>query len=162
MRLRHLLPPGHSPRPPLGLRATALRHRTAAVSPTPRIVASPGTVKLPKIPTQLSKRKGWAYDPHGWVKVYGNGAVLSGLYISYSLDISASNVTIKNAEVVENGDGSGISLWHTRNVTALTERRGLARSSPVVQLSELKAFYESLDLASYGGKLAVGGVGNEA
>ena len=34
--------------------------------------------------------------------------------------------------------------------------------SPAVQLSELKAFYESLDLASYGGKLAIGGVGNDA
>jgi hypothetical protein len=76
----------------------------------------PGTVKLRKVPAQVSKGKGWAYDPRGWVEVYGNGAVLSGLYIPYNLDISASNVTIKNVKVVENGDGFGISLRHTRNV----------------------------------------------
>ena len=69
------------------------------------------------VPSQVSSGPGWKFDPRGWVEVYGNGAVLSGLYIPYNLDISASNVTIKDVEVVKTGQGYGISLRHTSNVT---------------------------------------------
>ena len=69
------------------------------------------------MPGQISGGKGWHFDPRGWVEVDGNGAVLKGLYIPYSVDISASDVTVTDVEVVVTGNGFGIGLRHTRNVT---------------------------------------------
>lgn len=77
----------------------------------------PASVKLLQVPGQISGGKGWHFDPRGWVEVDGNGAVLKGLYIPYSVDISASNVTVTDVEVVVTGNGFGIGLRHTRNVT---------------------------------------------
>jgi Right handed beta helix region len=77
----------------------------------------PASMYLLSVPDQVSSGPGWKYDPRGWVEVYGNGAVLSGLYIPYNLDISASNVTIKDVTVMQAGDGFGISLRHTRDAT---------------------------------------------
>jgi hypothetical protein len=76
------------------------------------------SVHLRSVPGQVSSGPGWKYDPSGWVEVYGDGAHLSDLYIPYNLDISASNVTINNVEVVTTGTGDfGISLRHTKKVT---------------------------------------------
>lgn len=75
------------------------------------------TAHLLSVPSQVSSGPGWKYDPRGWVEVSGKGASLSGLYIPYNLDISASNVTINNVEVVETGNNPGISLRHTSDVT---------------------------------------------
>ena len=75
------------------------------------------TAHLLSVPSQVSSGPGWKYDTRGWVEVSGNGASLSGLYIPYTLDISASNVTINNVEVVKTGNNPGISLRHTSNVT---------------------------------------------
>ena len=48
----------------------------------------------------------------------GNGAVISGLYIPYNLDISASNVTVKDDQIVTSGQSSfGVSIRHTSGVT---------------------------------------------
>jgi len=68
---------------------------------------------------QVSSGPGWQFDSRGWVEVTGNGAVLSGLYIPYNLDINgASNVTVKDVKVVTGGQSSwGVSLRHTSNVT---------------------------------------------
>lgn len=76
----------------------------------------PASARLRSVPRQVSSGPGWTYDPRGWVEVYGNGAVLSNLYIPYTLDISASNVTINDVEVVETGPSMGIGLRHTQNV----------------------------------------------
>jgi hypothetical protein len=43
--------------------------------------------------------------------------VLEGLSVSNNLDVTASNVTIRNVRVISSGDGFGISLRHTTNVT---------------------------------------------
>ena len=78
----------------------------------------PTGTKLLTVPGQVSSGPGWHYDTRGWVEVNGNGAVLSGLSIPYNLDISASNVTIKDDKVVTGGANAfGISLRHTSNVT---------------------------------------------
>jgi hypothetical protein len=74
-----------------------------------------GTV-LKTVPGQVSSGPGWHYDPRGWVQVDGAGAVLSGLSIPYNINVTASNVTIKNVQVVTSGQ-PGISLRHTSNVT---------------------------------------------
>ena len=75
------------------------------------------TAHLLSVPSQVTSGPGWKYDTRGWVEVSGKGATLSGLYIPYNLDISASDVTINNVEVVEPGNNPGISLRHTSNVT---------------------------------------------
>ena len=78
----------------------------------------PTGTKLLTVPGQISSGPGWHYDSRGFVQVDGNGAVLSGLYIPYNLNIIASNVTIKDVQVVTGGANVyGISLRHTANVT---------------------------------------------
>lgn len=78
----------------------------------------PAGMTLKKVPGQVSSGPGWHYDSRGWVEVDGNGAVLTGLYIPYNLDITASNVTIKDVKVVTGGPNAfGISVRHTSNVT---------------------------------------------
>jgi Right handed beta helix region len=75
-----------------------------------------GTTLL-SVPGQVSSGPGWAFDSQlGAVVVSGNGAVLSGLYIPYNLDITASGVTIKDSRVVTAGDFA-VSLRHTAGVT---------------------------------------------
>jgi hypothetical protein len=65
----------------------------------------------------VSRGKGWHYDPRGWIEVSGNGAVLKDLYVPYNIDVTASNVTITDVRIVETGNGFGVSLRHTHNVT---------------------------------------------
>lgn len=77
----------------------------------------PASVHLLKVPGQVTKGKGWHYDPRGWVEVNGNGAVLQGLYIPFTVDITASNVTVTDDEIVDTGQGFGVSLRHTSNVS---------------------------------------------
>ena len=78
----------------------------------------PSGMTLKMVPGQVSSGPGWHYDPRGWVTVDGKGAALSGLYIPHNVDVTASNVTINNVQVVNSGPSSfGISLRHTSNVT---------------------------------------------
>jgi len=78
----------------------------------------PSTMTLKKVPSQVSSGPGWHFDPRGWVEVDGSGAVLTGLYIPYNLDISASNVTVNYVKVVTGGPNAfGISVRHAANVT---------------------------------------------
>jgi hypothetical protein len=75
----------------------------------------PGTA-LESVPDQVSSGPGWYYDPRGWVEVTGNGAVLSGLYIPYNVDISASDVTLEDDDIVTDGP-FGVSLRNTSGAT---------------------------------------------
>jgi hypothetical protein len=69
------------------------------------------------VPSQVSSGPGWSYSKAAnQVNVTGAGAVLSGLSIGCNLNITASNVTIKNDSVVTGGN-YGISLRHTAGVT---------------------------------------------
>jgi hypothetical protein len=78
----------------------------------------PAAVHLLSVPAQVSSGPGWAYEPSGYVEVYGNGANLTGLYIPCNLDITASNVTIADDDIVTTGTGDfGISLRSTAHVT---------------------------------------------
>jgi hypothetical protein len=78
----------------------------------------PAGTRLRAVPGQVSSGPGWYFDPRGWVEVYRNGAVLSDLYIRYNLDISASDVTVKDVKVETAGRSSfGVSVRHARDVT---------------------------------------------
>jgi hypothetical protein len=73
---------------------------------------------LTSVPGEATKGQGWYWDPRGFVEVNGNGATVSGLQVSGSIDISASNATVTGNEVVNSGQSSfGISLRHVTNVT---------------------------------------------
>jgi hypothetical protein len=75
------------------------------------------TATLLSVPRQVSSGPGWTYMTGGYVEVSGNGADLSNLDIAGGLDISASNVTVNNVDVVNTGNNFGVSLRHTSNVT---------------------------------------------
>jgi hypothetical protein len=77
----------------------------------------PAGVVLRSVPGQISSGPGWHFDPRGWVQVDGNGAVLSGLYIPYSVSVAASHVTIKDARIVVSGQRAGVGLQHAHDVT---------------------------------------------
>ena len=77
----------------------------------------PAGTTLKSVPSQVSSGPGWSYNAAtNAVIVKVNGTVLSGLYIPSNLTISASNVTVKNVQVVTGGS-FGISLTHTTGVT---------------------------------------------
>jgi len=76
----------------------------------------PAGTTLLAVPGQVSSGPGWHYVTSGYVAVTGAGAVLSGLYIPYNVDITASGVTIKNSRIVTSGSFA-VSLRHTSNVT---------------------------------------------
>jgi hypothetical protein len=78
---------------------------------------SAGTA-LKTVPAQVSSGPGWSFNPAGWVQVTGNGASLSGLYIPYDVNITASNVVLSNDKITGSGVTSyGVTLRHTSNVT---------------------------------------------
>jgi hypothetical protein len=77
----------------------------------------PAGTTLKSVPSQVSSGPGWSYNAATKAVVVNvNGTVLSGLYIPSNLTISASNVTVKNVQVVTGGT-FGISLTHTTGVT---------------------------------------------
>ena len=77
----------------------------------------PTGTTLKSVPAQVSSGSGWYYyATDNDVVVTVNGTVLSGLYIPHNLRIRASNVTVKNVQVVASG-AFGISLTHTTGVT---------------------------------------------
>jgi hypothetical protein len=77
----------------------------------------PSGTTLLSVPGQVSSGPGWSYNAAGNdVVVTVNGTVLSGLYIPCNLMINASNVTVKDVQVVASGN-FGISLTHTTGAT---------------------------------------------
>jgi hypothetical protein len=77
----------------------------------------PAGTTLKAVPSQLTSGPGWSYNAStSTVTVTAKGTVLSGLAITGTLQISASNVTVKNVQVTSGGN-FGISLAHTTGVT---------------------------------------------
>jgi len=77
----------------------------------------PAGTALKSVPSQVSSGPGWSWNAaYGEVIVKGNGTVLSGLSVAGTIDIQASNVTVKNDRVVTGGTFA-ISLRHTTGVT---------------------------------------------
>ena len=77
----------------------------------------PDGTALRSVPGEVSSGPGWHFDPErGYVMVTAPDTVLSGLFISCTLEIDASDVTVQNVQVVTGGN-FGISLRHTTGVT---------------------------------------------
>lgn len=77
----------------------------------------PPRMALRAVPAQVSSGRGWRYDPRGWVQVFGNGAVLTGLSFHCNVNITASDVTISYDRIAVTGSNFGVSLRHTHDVT---------------------------------------------
>lgn len=77
----------------------------------------PRTDALRSVPDEVSSGQGWHWDKRGWLAVDGDGAVVEGLAVVGSIDVTASNVTISNVRVLASGETFGVSLRHTRDVT---------------------------------------------
>ncbi len=102
-------------------RAAVLTNCAAAPSscgfPDATNTGVPAGTTLQSVPGQVSQGPGWYYDAtYSEVVVTVNGTVLSDLNIPGSIEIEASDVTVKNVHVVTGGD-FGISLRHTTGVT---------------------------------------------
>jgi hypothetical protein len=77
----------------------------------------PAGITLKTVPGQVSSGTGWSYNTTTkQVNVTGTGAVLSGLSIPCALNITASNVTINDDQVLTGGT-YGITIQHANNLT---------------------------------------------
>ncbi len=78
----------------------------------------PPGIALRSVPGQVSSGTGWKWNTAGggYLSVTGNGAVLDGLLVNGEIDVSASNVTIRNSRIIATGEIWGIGLRHTANV----------------------------------------------
>ena len=78
----------------------------------------PAGTQLTAVPGQATSGPGWSWNSAGYLQVTGSGAVLSNLSVAGTVNVAASNVTIKDVKVVTSGASSmGISLRHTSDVT---------------------------------------------
>src|ERR1700733_9738630 len=107
---------------------TALTSRAVKATAAPSACGSPDatntgaspTATLLSVPAQATSGPGWKWmtgTTDGYVEVATAGAKISNLSIAGGLDISASNVTVTNVQVVNPGNNFGVSLRHTSNVT---------------------------------------------
>jgi hypothetical protein len=74
--------------------------------------------KLTAVPGQVTSGTGWSYDTSdATLNVTGNGTTLTGLSVTGSVNITASNVTLNDDQVVSNDGTFGVALRHTAGVT---------------------------------------------
>jgi len=112
---------------------SASRPVTTATSPTPvkgcayapsscgypdatNTGVKPG-VSLAEVPSQVSSGPGWHWDTRGWIVVDGADAVLENIQTTSGMDVTGSNVTIRNVKITASGESWAIGLKHTKNVT---------------------------------------------
>jgi hypothetical protein len=77
----------------------------------------PAGTTLLAVPGQVSSGQGWSYSAADReVEVTGGKAVLSGLLIPFTVNITASHVTLKDVAIVS-AASFGVSLRHTAGVT---------------------------------------------
>lgn len=68
------------------------------------------------LPTIPNSGPGW-HNAGGYIEVDTPGTTLSGYNIPFNVDVTANNVTIKGNYIRVDGEGFGVSLRHTSNVT---------------------------------------------
>jgi hypothetical protein len=111
------LPDGPGPSGAAPVRGECVTVPHACGFPDATNTGVPGGTALRSVPGQVSSGPGWHFDPEGGrLMVTARGTVLSGLSIPYNLEIDASDVTVRDVQVVTDGY-FGISLRHTTGVT---------------------------------------------
>lgn len=107
-----------TPQPPVPSSVKGCAARPSACGyPDASSAGVPAGKTLVSVPSQATSGPGWHYDSRGWVEIDGNGAVFDGYAVATNVDVSASNVTIRNTRILVGGESFGISLRHTANVT---------------------------------------------
>jgi hypothetical protein len=77
----------------------------------------PKTITLKTVPGQVSSGPGWFYNTATQqVNVTGTGAVLTGLSIPYTVNVTAANVTL-NDDLISVASFFGVSLRHAPGAT---------------------------------------------
>lgn len=110
-------PPTSSAQPAVGSgQVGCVRAPSSCGYPDASNTGVPAGTALKTVPGQVSKGTGWHWDSRGWVEIDGNGAVFSGYSVNATIDVTASNVTIRNNQITVQGDTWGIGLRHTKNV----------------------------------------------
>jgi Right handed beta helix region len=100
-----------------GTRLNCAAAPAACGYPAAATAGVPAGTTLLTVPGQVSSGPGWHYDPAAHaVEVTGSGAVLAGLRIPCTLDITASGVTILDTQVTT-GATFAVSLRHTTGTT---------------------------------------------
>jgi hypothetical protein len=81
----------------------------------------PAGVTLRSVPAEMSSGPGWTSNSQGDVEVSGNGAVFEGYSVHGYVDVTGSNVTIKDNAISNSGNditGDGVNLTgNPSNVT---------------------------------------------
>jgi len=102
----------------------------------------PTTTPMRSVPGDITSGPGWTYDPRGWITITGNGTVLEGLRINgISVEVHASNVTIRNNEFTVTGENWGVALREGNNITITHNlMTGAAATGPNRGLVAIKDF----------------------
>lgn len=78
-----------------------------------------------RVPQDVTSGPGWAWDSRGWLAVNTDGAVVENLIVSGPIDVSGTNVTIRNNRSLVTGDNWAIALRHTVNATVANNEIGV-------------------------------------
>jgi parallel beta helix pectate lyase-like protein len=84
--------------------------------PDAKSAGVPAAARLTKVPGQATSGPGWVWEKD-YLRVNGNGARLTGLDVSGSVEVYGSDVTISNSRITATGESWGIGLRHANRVT---------------------------------------------
>ena len=76
---------------------------------------SPGTA-LRSVPSQVSSGPGWSWS-NGGVEISGAGTVFAGYAVHGTVDVTASNVTVRDDTITATGEGFGVAIRHASGTT---------------------------------------------
>jgi hypothetical protein len=76
---------------------------------------SPGTA-LRSVPGQVSSGPGWSWS-NGGVEISGAGTVFAGYAVHGTVDVTASNVTVRDDAITVTGDSFGVAIRHASGTT---------------------------------------------
>jgi hypothetical protein len=76
----------------------------------------PRVRSLRSVPGQVSSGPGWSWS-NGGVEISGAGTVFAGFAVDGTVDVTASNVTIRDDTITATGDSMGVAIRHASNTT---------------------------------------------
>jgi hypothetical protein len=71
---------------------------------------------LRSVPGQVSSGPGWSWS-NGGVEISGAGTVFAGYAVNGTVDVTASNVTVRDDTITSTGDGFGVAIRHASGTT---------------------------------------------
>ena len=113
--------PEGTPSPSGGGGGPVTRHTDCAASPhscgfPDATNTGPRVASLRSVPSQVSSGPGWSWS-NGGVEISGAGTVFAGYSVAGTVDVTASNVTVKDDKITATGDGFGVAIRHASSTT---------------------------------------------